>query len=313
MVPGGFSVQAYIDLMTLDFGQMLLRNCRTGVFNNLASFTLYLESIQPYNHNMSVNSLHPSHPTTDFLSLGLNALSRLPSMKNLILTSHISLSPSIFWPKDLDSDGVLPCWPSLKILKVKFTTCTPSGGWYIKEDPFRTSEPNIPESIYNSDSDSSSGSFSERSASDSDLSTTGDWINHRKEEVLRGAQVDVFRTIIDPAAFNPVILALAKAVARMEKIQRVEFMFMGACLPPADFTALYVSEGIAQSMVPGDEANIDKKRLYLEVGQGLKWGVPEMDKELLWALKECVGEGGVVGINILTEHARNSADHYRYL
>jgi hypothetical protein len=98
----------------------------------LKSFELGFKNCEPENHKFAISStLHPSSPSTDHLSLTLHTLS-CSSLTRLKLTSHITISPSIFYGA---TPANPPFWPNLKHFDITLSRTTPTGEWYWDRDP----------------------------------------------------------------------------------------------------------------------------------------------------------------------------------
>ncbi|KAF8458795.1 hypothetical protein BDZ91DRAFT_742706 [Kalaharituber pfeilii] len=201
--------------MRKDFGSVLLANCKSGVFDHLRSLTLCLCTIEPNNHSLSPAALHPSSPSTDHLSLALNAVSRLPHLSILKLTTPAALSPSLFWPPEFNSTPSLASWPALEVLEVDFTMLRPDGTWYFTGDP-RTVKPDDELVPPGGDIEPPSDRDYESDSSAPDV-----WPRMREGRAEGSIPSHRWRTALDQAKWDDVVLALGKMVAKAAKVRRV--------------------------------------------------------------------------------------------
>jgi hypothetical protein len=225
--------------------------------------------------------LHPSSPSTDHLSLALHTIS-CSNITHLRLI-FIPMSPSIFHgatPADP------PFWPNLECLEIILGVSTATGEWYWELDPEN------PEAVDAIASDSGRWRRLPRPGvgshdSNSDDSDVPDYYNLEHEMFLNGMlPVCCFRTKVCPDTFNPLMLAMARAVPSMPRIRRL-YIKSGLRLNNHSIAVWYSAAGHRGGVQPGNE-------WYVEAVQGAKWKVP---KELMEAWLECVETVGDVKID----------------
>ncbi|KAF8464278.1 hypothetical protein BDZ91DRAFT_730362 [Kalaharituber pfeilii] len=231
----------------------------------------------PTDHSFNIPSaLRPSSPTTDHLSLALNDLSQLPTIRRFDVGDYdFVLSPALFWP-DNDVFSIKhdsPFWPSLKHVHVVAGPCTPTGGWYYDRDPLAPPPPQNDDPDPGNDTEASAGVLERRFAG-----------NRRFNQFL---------TVLSPATFNPLALSFARAVTRMPKLLEFSFKISTAdCY--SQLQANWFRAGIPLPIDSihelGDE---EKNRWLISVDERARWKAPAKLMELL---REGVGEEGVVRV-----------------
>lgn len=259
------------------------------------------------------------HDKPDILSVALHTLSRLPLLKRFSifhfeLGQPEPLSSELFWPKDLIDDNAGPTWPSLETLQVTFSPRTPSGGSYTKmrDRPaphLHLSSSNNPrcaiDPAFPRDSDHVTCITHQRGTEDPELK-------------------DLYRTVLDPESFTPVISSLTKAIRNMEKLSLLYFQLVywpsgviDSAYSPGDFETIQDRDEFfsceylkgpynedCRLWTKADEVenpqNVGRSRWLFRVRKHAMWNVlDESDpsgQEVRGLLRDVVGPDGVLKV-----------------
>lgn len=155
----------------------------------------------------------------DPLSLALHRLSLLsPHLTTLRISGALTIDPSLFWPPPPpDGGGSTPSWPSLTTLIIQFSMATPDGDWYF------TGTPQVPP---DDDNDSDADSLDSDPAWDFGASSS-----RTSARAIAAGMYPArwFRRTPDAARINPLFLAVARAAARMPRLERLEVSARARC------------------------------------------------------------------------------------
>ncbi|MCJ1381092.1 hypothetical protein MMC17_004201 [Xylographa soralifera] len=267
--------------------------------DSLASFRLNYERQVPLNHRFEPPSvLLPSLPTTDHLSLALHTLSQSQSLTEITLSGPFVISEDLFWPASLAASAsalasaaaARPFWPNMQKFVVEFSPVAPDGRWYFLREEL-SEHARSAETVQ-----MALASLDEvmRHMERSTTTAAGACYNELAERRRIGAfPAHEFRKVPDPAAMPALMLALARAAARMPRLKRLH-ADVAPRLPFA-FGVRYVARGELyqpfwdtgnmrtvhrRTTAPLDDVGLP--RLYWTVG---RWR-PEEEVLRLWRGRE---------------------------
>lgn len=208
-----------------------LRDSMASLISQLARLPLledveiYSEDDDPWNHDWEPMNV-TSAAGTDQLSIAVSQLSQLPRLRRLGLGGLHTLLPAAF-----EANTTNP-WPSVEDFTIEVCTIAPDGQWYFTGDR-ETAERPTDEPADESDSDAS------EAALDSEDSDASDFLPEFAWRRLNGEipYLD-YRRHPDPDVFNPLIIAIARAVVSMPLLKFFACEFSGSraasirCLRP---------------------------------------------------------------------------------
>jgi hypothetical protein len=181
------------------------------------------------------------------------------------------------------------------VLTIEASNVTPIGDWYWTGDRLAVSFDE--DELFTGSDDESEGSVH---SSDYD-SEVGDWINDRKEALLNGqAPAHLWRTSLNPSTFDPLMLAMARAVLRMPVLKRLE-LEIGKNI--GHLTSLVVACLDAGVEMPDPPCRKEReteeqkatRRWKVWLGEETRqmWDVP---KEVITLWREYVGSNGTISL-----------------
>jgi len=155
-----------------------------------------------HNHSFYAGSLLNPDTGVDDLSVALQKIGQLSTIKSLKLTGSFILSSEFFYSINLDTDSFPTSWPSLEILGLGLSSMTPAGDWYFIGDP-RSTELYDERSYISDEEDVDSSNFEVE-----DYPTVSDWV------MLSGERpYSPWRNQPKTSTFNFFLLKLAKPVS----------------------------------------------------------------------------------------------------
>ena len=261
---------------------------------SLKSLMINYYFMEPHNQTFSIpSSLHPSDPSTDSLSLTLHNLSRISTLETLhiggISNTPMCISPSLFWLQD--GEGVNergrptpPFWPSLRNVYIGASGTTPSGSWHhirdIDGEDWVLESPDV-----DLDEDIETTNPSPQPASPvSENSET------YRPDTFHGYHIDVsmgnhpvryFRTKLDPDSFNPLMLAISKAICQMPSLRRFELEMGDIGYEGIEWYFLEKGQ-VGYNLTAGRAA--DETLVRMNIGKAAKWR-PTDEMISLWEKK----------------------------
>ncbi|KAK4163132.1 hypothetical protein QBC43DRAFT_320041 [Cladorrhinum sp. PSN259] len=265
------------------FGRSLLSLATS--LTHLTRLQIYGDDRDPDNQQFAPgNMLDEASSGRDMFSVGLRALSQIPSLQILYLDGCHILSAEVFEDSDgIDSSG---SWPSLTHLRILSVGCTtPDGGWYMTGDPS------------SGDRGSESGNSSDyeaQSVIDSDDSDVSDFTPEHKWKRQDGMSPwHLFRLTPNEEEMVPFLLAMVRAVSRMPKMKKMEVVWDDA------IEGIYYAPGEGSEVLPGRPDYEAAESFYNSPAGSPRWifhllrGFAEWEfpPELKNALTESVGEG----------------------
>ncbi|KAL9010977.1 MAG: hypothetical protein Q9173_004139 [Seirophora scorigena] len=206
------------------------------------------------------SALLPSAPSTDHVGLALHSLSQSLFSRTL---DSIVISSDVYWPVDSSAP---PVWSNMRKFNVGFNMTAPNRVWYFVRDP---SKPNDKDEGANdtdhpddepeteSDSYSDSDSFF-----DSSSVFRPDTFNEKREaRAARDYPIRSFRALPSETHIKPLLVAMARAAARMPKLQE---MSLTSTMPSCDEAGFQLQFYAAKqaSLLDSEPGDSDKARLY---------------------------------------------------
>ncbi|KAI9162827.1 hypothetical protein HJFPF1_04420 [Paramyrothecium foliicola] len=176
--------------------------CLVSVIANLSlleDLILYCEDSDPLNHDWKPPSLVDC-AGVDRLSVAFHKLSQLPRLRKLSLAGMYTISPDVF---DLSA---VNGWPSLERFEIDISMIAPNGTWYFTgvRSVAQVSEED------HSDSDLEDADALFLSDESSERFPRSTW-----EKLDGQSPCFLFRHHPDPATFDPLIIAMVRAVSKM--------------------------------------------------------------------------------------------------
>ncbi|KAM0424899.1 hypothetical protein ACHAPT_009955 [Fusarium lateritium] len=198
-----------------------LSSMNSTSFSSLTRLYLNWDSCEPWDHSFAPNDLRdPSQGSKDALSMALHTISQSLPITELYLYGPFMISSELFWPNDSDSPDSPPHWPTLQCLTVYASIIAPDGTYYYTGTPqtpeSEDSDPWWPESPGEAEVDTAGYA--------SDDSRVRDPFNRRDIRRSNGMlPLNNWRSELDPERFNPLVLALSRAVCCMPMLGELEF------------------------------------------------------------------------------------------
>jgi hypothetical protein len=224
--------------------RLSLANALTSVANAdlglLTALEIHWQDADPYNEAFVPDSLVDPASGRDPLSVAFRQLSRLPSLRDLELTGCHVLGSEMFEDPESSAANPAPMWPALTHLKLCMSATTPDGRWYFAGD--------APSAEHDGSTDSPTSEPTHSDTSDADLAPGHAWVRVRDDANNMFCR---FRSTPDSTALTPFVLSMARAVARMPVLRRLELAvgwdetrpgiqadYFGAEEPPGRSTAV---------------------------------------------------------------------------
>ncbi|MCJ1434059.1 hypothetical protein MMC27_003425 [Xylographa pallens] len=276
----------------------------------LTSFRLNYERQVPINHDYEPPSvLLPTLPTIDHLSLALHTLSQSQNLTELTLSGPLVISDALFWPAtsataSLSRAPGLPFWPNMQKLVVEFSPIAPDGSWCFLREELSSVE------------SAHEAREMERATQREAATYAPEWGDCYNALTMR-TQIGLFparefRRVPDAAKIPALMLALARAAARMPRLKRLHvdvaprlpFAFGVRYLAPGEAYRPFFDVGNPRIVYRKTTAPLDDEalpRLYWTV-RGWR---PVEEVLALWRGREQEGE---LQVRFYSERAATEAE-----
>ncbi|KAH7264680.1 hypothetical protein B0J15DRAFT_491216 [Fusarium solani] len=265
-------------------------------FSSLRTLYLNWDSCEPWNHSFIPNDLRdPKQGSKDTLSAALHTISQSLPITELFLYGPFIISSELFWPIDSPAPDSPPHWPTLQCLTVNASIVAPDGTYYYTGTP-GTPEPEDgdpwwPESP-RAEAEVDAAGYA------SDDSRVRDPFNRHDIRRSNGTlPLNNWRSELDPERFNPLALALSRAVCCMPVLGELDFCMGMSDIQGSSGIVLYgEAESDVASLLSGNREmeHVKRRGWRAEIGRNAKWEPPE---EMLELWRRFVGPGGVVTVD----------------
>lgn len=186
-------------------------------FSSLRELVVDCNDADVFNHSFRSRGLLNPYTGVDDLSIALQRVAQLLTIKILNLTGSLILSKAFF--NTTTSGSVQAEWPLLEILNLQLSTMTPSGGWYYTGDPDPT-EPNDERSYDSKDEEEVIDSADSETE---DYPAVWEWIK------LNGELPNHFwRDRPDPEVFNSLLIEVVLSFTQMPCLRDMTLR-LGSC------------------------------------------------------------------------------------
>ncbi|RSL48502.1 hypothetical protein CEP53_009515 [Fusarium sp. AF-6] len=273
-----------------------ISSMNTTSFSSLTTLYLNWDSCEPLNHSFIPNNLDgPEQGSIDTLSTALHNISQSLPIAELYLYGPFRISPELFWPNDSPAPDSPPHWPALQCLTVNASIVASDGTYYY------TGTPGTPESenddLWWPDNSRADGEV-DNSGYASDDSRVRDPFDRQNIHRNNGTSpLNNWRSELDPSQFNPLVLALSRAICCMPVLGELDFyMGMSDIQGPSGIVLNGEAEWDVAPVLAGNrEIEHIKRRCWkAEIGCKAKWEPPGEVFEL-W--RRFVGPGGDITVN----------------
>jgi hypothetical protein len=258
---------------------------------------------ETYNHNFNCQNF--TEGGMDGLNDAVRRLSLCPSLTDLNLHDVLA-SPDLFRDCLGSGDDSAAIWPNLRRFNIKAGLVSASGAWFYTGDPAAVEPSSATAGFQFADDDDDDDDDDEEGDAEDAASSAAEASSQSSDDPDRDARANgtrpshAWRTLPDPAVFDPLAGDLARAVLRMPRLQTGHFEVTTDYGDPIGIVFKVAEAGHSFGLRPDwkredGEAARRRRRWGVWVGTSTEWAVP---RDVEARMREWLGDGGelVVGV-----------------